>query len=525
MLLRTLALTLLLSFALSSLAQTRGDSLKQTRYFYENGQISSEGSLRNGKPDGYWKSYYRNGKLKAEGNRRNFKLDGPWVFYNRDGLKTSVINYKLGNKNGPSETYKEGILHKIDYYVDNLQEGNSKFFYPDSSLQKLVPYSEGKKNGEGYEYARDGRVISILSFKDGDLIRQQSINRFDQQEQKQGLWVSFYKSMAKKVEGPYLNDLKNGYWKYYESNGNLIKAEKWIKGELQEGATEVAKVEVRKEIDPKTGKLSFKGAYQNDKPTGVHREYNEEGEVVSSTIYDQGIKLFEGIVDQQGRKQGPWKVFYRDGSLKAEGSYKDDLKIGQWRYYFRDGSLEQQGNYNAGRAQGVWEWFFPNGETLREEEYNLGLEDGMSTEYNDSGAVIAEGPYVDGMREGKWLFVINDHKEEGEFFEGLRSGMWRHYYLSNGELRFEGAYENGLETGLHVHYYDNGKVKRRGNYAGGIRQGIWEFFLKNGERTVTIEYEDGKEIRYNGEKIKYGRRYEKAMAEERAREELKSSSE
>ena len=36
------------------------DSLKPAVYYFENGKVSSEGTLRNGKPDGYWKSYHRN---------------------------------------------------------------------------------------------------------------------------------------------------------------------------------------------------------------------------------------------------------------------------------------------------------------------------------------------------------------------------------------------------------------------------------------------------------------------------------
>lgn len=520
MLLRNLVFILLIGLPLSSFSQSDGDSLKPTKYFYENGQVSSEGGLRDGKPDGYWKSYYRSGILKAEGNRKNFQLDGPWIFYDREGIITSEINYREGKKDGESKVFKEGVLYKIDQFRSDFQEGISRYYYPDSALQKEIPFMGGKQEGDGFEYGPDGRVITLFEFKNGSLIRKQNINRFDQQKQKQGLWLSFHKNKARAVEGPYLNDLKNGYWKYYKANGNLIKVEKWVNGELQEGATEVAKVEVRKEIDPKTGKLTFKGAYQNGKPTGVHRQYDSEGKVIASTIYEQGIKLFEGIVDDQGRKQGPWKVFYTDGSLKAEGSYKNDLKVGQWRYYFENGGLEQQGNYVSGQANGVWEWYFRDGQTLREEEYNMGFEDGMSTEYNDTGAVIAEGPYVDGMKEGKWTYTINDHKEEGSYFEGLRSGMWKHYFLSNDQLRFEGAYENGLETGMHIVYYDNGKVRSRGAYTGGIRQGIWEFFLPSGKRSVTIEYEDGVEVRYNGEKIDYGRRYEKAVAEEKAREDL-----
>ena len=31
-----------------------------TYFYYPNGQISSEGLLRDGKPDGYWKTFYVN---------------------------------------------------------------------------------------------------------------------------------------------------------------------------------------------------------------------------------------------------------------------------------------------------------------------------------------------------------------------------------------------------------------------------------------------------------------------------------
>ena len=50
-------------------------------FYYENGVKSSEGYLKNGKPDGFWKTYYENGVLKTEGKRTEFLLDSIWVFY------------------------------------------------------------------------------------------------------------------------------------------------------------------------------------------------------------------------------------------------------------------------------------------------------------------------------------------------------------------------------------------------------------------------------------------------------------
>jgi antitoxin component YwqK of YwqJK toxin-antitoxin module len=480
--------------------------------------------LVDGKPEGYWKSYYRNGELKAEGNRKDFLLDGTWIFYDRDGEKTTSIQYVAGKKEGVRKSFKKGTLVKQEPFVNDLQEGYARYFYlEDGSLKQEVPFKAGKEEGTGYQYSKDGRIITLLTYKNGALTRKQSINQIDGQKQKQGLWMAFYPNRNPKFEGPYLNDLKNGYWKYYRANGDLLRVEKWVNGELQENAQEVAKVEIKREIHPETGELSFKGAFRNGLATGVHREYDKEGKVIASKIYEDGKLLYEGIVDEAGRKQGPWKHYYSSGELKAEGSYRDDKKVGPWKYYFRDGNLEQTGSYLSGKADGTWIWYFPNGEILREEEYVFGEEDGLSTEYSDSGKVIARGTYVSGYKEGEWFFEVNDHREEGSYFEGLRTGLWKHYYLSNGQLRFEGSYENGQASGAHSYYFPNGQLKRRGKYLAGERDGLWEFFAENGARIITIEYEDGEEIKYNGEKINYGRRYERAMAEEAAQNDIEDS--
>lgn len=515
-LLKKLSLSsLFICFGLALSAQS--DSGVFTQYFYENGQLSSEGWLKDGKPEHYWKSYYRNGQLKSEGNRSNFVLDSLWIFYNRAGQKELEIEYDGGLKEGERRTFREGRLIKRENFVEDRLEGWSRFYHPEEGwLVKETPFEDNKAQGQGFEYDKEGGVISLYQYREGKLQRQQAINRYDEQRQKQGVWMEFHSNRNSAVEGLYRNDLKNGYWKYYQKNGNLIRVEKWVNGELQEGAQEVAKVDIKRKIDPKTGKLAFKGAYQNGEPTGVHRFYNEEGEVVEAKIYDQGILLFEGIVDEEGLKQGPWKHFYSDGSLKAEGAYRDDQKYGPWKYYYPDGKLEQEGSYLRGLPEGTWVWYHPNGQEWREEEYVMGAEDGPSVEYDEDGQVIAQGEYIDGQKEGPWRFRLNDHREEGAYFEGLRQGQWRHYYLSaeNEQLVFEGLFENGRPQGMHQYFWPNGQLKQRGQYKNGLEDGVWEYFNEDGSRILTIQYQEGEETHYDGKKINYGRRYRREMARE-----------
>ena len=64
--------------------------------FYPNGQLSSEGTMKKEKPDGYWRSFYITGVIKSEGKRTNFLLDSIWNFYNQAGELSQDISYKLG---------------------------------------------------------------------------------------------------------------------------------------------------------------------------------------------------------------------------------------------------------------------------------------------------------------------------------------------------------------------------------------------------------------------------------------------
>jgi antitoxin component YwqK of YwqJK toxin-antitoxin module len=497
------------------LALGQKDSTWQVKYYYEGGQVSSEGTLRNGIPDGYWVSYHRNGEKKTEGNRVNNQLDGLWKFYDEAGTLMVSIEYEAGRKNGLRTTLENGVRSKEEPFADDSREGMVRFFFPEGGIQKEIPYERDREHGLGYEYETDGRIITLNTYKSGVQVKQQRINRKDEMDLKQGYWMYFHPNRQVKEEGLFVNNLKHGYWKYYLPNGNLIRTEKWIMGVLQEDAREVAKVDVRRTINPRTGKLASIGSYVDGKKDGVHRQYDDLGNVIASQLYRQDRLLAEGIFDEQGRKQELWKYFFEDGSIKETGRYKDNLKIGAWKYQFADGSLEQSGSYTAGRPNGLWTWYYPDGNIRKEETYINGEPDGESIEYDLSGEVIAKGEFVDGFKEGKWLYVYGDIREEVDYFEGEFNGKVIRRDRTTNQLLFEGTYASGEENGRFVWYYPNGNVMRRGNYAMGKREGIWESFTEFGVLDFTIEYKNGEEIKYNGKRITYGKRVDRALAEER----------
>ena len=114
---------------------------------YPNGTISSEGMLRDGKPDGFWKSYYVTGIKKSEGKRSNFLLDSIWIFYDQAGDTTEKINYLLGKKNGWYLKYRKDPSAGVYVWSKELFAGD-------------------KKEGIAYNYFPDGKKIGRASWRE-----------------------------------------------------------------------------------------------------------------------------------------------------------------------------------------------------------------------------------------------------------------------------------------------------------------------------------------------------------------------
>jgi uncharacterized protein len=474
---------------------------------YPNGSVSSEGLIRNGKPEGFWKSYYVTGIKKSEGKRTNFLLDSIWLFYDQSGDTTEKINYLYGRKNGWYYKYKKDPLKGVyisskELYAADSKEGTAYVYFPDGKIQQTYTFSNGKKEGLSKEYDKDGNIITLLEYNKDFLVSRERINRTDSKGLKQGDWKEFYPNGGIKSERSYKDDLLYGYYKEYDTRGKLT-----VTMLYDNGAIVKSKVEDEPDIEivnkhDQDGKLIYSGPYRNKVPVGVHREFGKDGKVTNGYIYnDNGLLLSEGIVDEAGNRNGKWKDLYSNGKVMAEGQFNDNRRSGQWKFYSTSDKVEQTGSYNSGRPDGLWNWYYESGTLLKEEEYFQGQRDGASTEYSETGDIIAQGQYTEGEKNGPWKYKLGDLTEEGKYITGLRDGIWKTYY-SNGKLKFKGNYVQGNPDGQQIFYYENGKIKEEEFYVMGIRQKIWKKFTEDGVAFLVVSFKDDVETSINGVKIK-----------------------
>jgi antitoxin component YwqK of YwqJK toxin-antitoxin module len=122
-----------------------------------------------------------------------------------------------------------------------------------------------------------------------------------------------------------LNDGKrNGtLLKYYE-DGKLYLKSNWVNGK-KEGET-----------------ISY---FKNGQPNVI--ELYKNGELMDSIIiYDSIGNITEIVRVHSGKKNGLYRVFYPDKSLKVKGYYKDDKKDGKAIVYYPNGLIESRKIFN-----------------------------------------------------------------------------------------------------------------------------------------------------------------------------------
>ncbi len=112
-------------------------------------------------------------------------------------------------------------------------------------------------------------------------------------------------------------------------------------------------------------------------------------------IKEIGKRHFRNVSDDTLSRKGPWKEYYKDGTLKGEGSYNPGKNY-IWKYYYNTGELEAVGYYEANMKVGPWEYYHKNGVIKEKGIYIYTNNDSLKFEkkrgkwqyYNTSGKLI-----------------------------------------------------------------------------------------------------------------------------------------
>ncbi|MCC6369921.1 MAG: hypothetical protein IT236_02825 [Bacteroidia bacterium] len=382
-------------------------------------------------------------------------------------------------------------------------------------------------NGYNKFFYENGKLSSEGTMKDG---------------KPDGYWKNYYKNGNLKIEGNRRNFLLDSVWKFYDERGRISKTISYKTGK-KNGSTKVYDTLqkltfVEEYVDDlkdgfsrtfyKNGKTKNIVRYVKGRQEGNAYEYSQDSLITAISIYKGGIlQGYEKInqKDENNKKQGIWKEFYGDNSVKKEMRFNDDSLDGYVKEFDKKGSLLSTKKFNNGkpvlRAPEIanvelFRETFEDGTLKYEGVYSDGLPIGTHFKYKKK--IQCDSMYFPKNDSAKTmvakLICRNNAIPDSaiDYFDGVviakgavdsarnRIGIWTEYHHT-GEFKGKGTYREGNRTGDWEFYYASGKLEQKGRYdKKGRTQGVWKWYYESGALLREENYLNGNR---NGEMTDY----------------------
>lgn len=361
-----------------------------------------------------------------------------------------------------------------------------------------------------------------------------------------GYWKSYYITGVLKSEGKWNNNKLDSVWIFYDQLGDTTEKINYYLGkksgyQFKYYQTENDKNKVYSKelyINRKrngvsyyfyvNGKIRKEIPYENHKKQGIGYEYDNNENIITITRYRNNEIIINETINRynkEGKREGTWKEFYKNGKVKEEKNYLDGKLNGLFKIYNEEGKLLEtlyykngqvdlsgeeyeidvnikedydeygnllfQGSFKNEKPVGTHRWFDDKGNVIKSKTYNIygnliaegivllnGKEDGDWIYYHNNGKIKAKGTFSKGNKNKKWTYYYDNGnvQQVGNYSNGKYSGNWKWYYKTR-ELLKEEFYLYGNLDGEVIEYSEIGDIISKGNYIEGYKEGEWTYII------------------------------------------------
>lgn len=391
---------------------------------------------------------------------------------------------------------------RIERFEDNRELSKKGPVILKKKDGKQLSFAEAKKagflaikefpaHGEWVEYTRekitgdDLRVATfvISTYEQGNYV----------EGKREGLWKRFdYKTKKLIGEFEFANGVRHGLAKIYSLQGALISEEEFVEGK-RHGKSYLK--------SPQDGHFIEEGQFKDGEKHGKWTFFHAGKGTVRQTVhyvngllegeetnyYDNGTSISSQGMNRNDARTGIWKLFYEDGTLKAEGSYRG-LSQEEIKKAMDDAAKRNDTGFRLVKFEqnGVWKEYYPNGQLFgtgprkktREGRWTIYYNDGkvryigdLTKEVIFTTAQIFDRTTGNKIGEGKLFFsIVSIDEETKDLKDSYRPDIPFTYYHPNGKKRFEIQ-----SADLAIEYDENGKeLGRGGSDAQGRKNGCWK---------------------------------------------------
>jgi uncharacterized protein len=175
----------------------------------------------------------------------SIEVDGIKLFCKSQKSKTGKIQNQYYRKN-------DSTLYFLEVLTNNRLDGSLIFFYPNSKIMSVQNFDSGITSSSYIKFYRTGIIKELGTFlmnsssnkkMYADTIQVENVDdagnirgSFEYEEfnsPKNGVWQYFYDNGKLREQGAYKNNRREGEWKFYNFEGQLIGSKFFFEGKLQ----------------------------------------------------------------------------------------------------------------------------------------------------------------------------------------------------------------------------------------------------------------------------------------------------
>lgn len=205
-------------------------------------------------------------------------------------------------------------------------------------------------------------LILIALLLPAVLFTQGQTNVTDKNGKKQGVWKK-YEQGKLVYEGQFKDDVPYGTFKYYHANGKLKSTTNFEQGVHK----------VRTVIFHENGRKASEGVYIDQQKDGEWRYYSEHDTLIKVENYKAGKRnglwqtyspsgvLLEECNYLNDKRNGLYKTYYLNGNVSLEENFVAGKTNGKSTAYYPNKVVSMTGNHHNGWREGEWNAYDVNG--------------------------------------------------------------------------------------------------------------------------------------------------------------------
>lgn len=431
-----------------------------------------ESTYKNGKENGWRKSYYPSGKVAQAQQFIDDLMQGESIEYYENGNIKSKRNY-----HGVILASKEKKSNQTGWNINFDEDGKlqSKLFY-DSLGNRVIHYSYHQ--GKCTQLYID-KVLEINYFPNGKLMSEKLIPNYSMPPITRYYYMNgnirkigfqnfdtqIYNLLHFKNDGSF--NFVSG--SFYNKPDTLLPAQYLISnisnaagGKLKENKFYSDTIKNGDYIIPfNNGKVYAKMSFINDLPDGDFVFFHPDNG--DTLLY---AKFSNGLLN------GPWLEKFGAKQVWQRGSYCHQKMCGVWTRNSTTGKPYEIRKYNksTGQSAAITE-FYPNGNLKTSNNYETGAYEYRDEKGNITTRSIVINESTQEIQSENYFINTNTLKSRNFYKNKVQEGLSETFYLS-GKLQSKMPYVNGKRNGTYYEYFENGELKRMSNWENDKLEGM-----------------------------------------------------